>query len=68
MSNAASQRPDEVDPDVASSAFEYITPHRVGAMVVAGIRANAPHILTHPAPVEALRARTEAVIAGAPRG
>jgi NAD(P)-dependent dehydrogenase (short-subunit alcohol dehydrogenase family) len=67
-SNAASQRDDVVDPDVASGAFEYITPHRVGAMVVAGIRANAPHILTHPAPVEALRARTDALIAGAPKG
>jgi NAD(P)-dependent dehydrogenase (short-subunit alcohol dehydrogenase family) len=52
------------DPDYASTATEYITPNAVGRMVVDGIKANKPHILTHPAPIEALRARLDATVAG----
>ncbi|NMF88631.1 SDR family NAD(P)-dependent oxidoreductase [Aromatoleum petrolei] len=58
--------PSQVDPDVASSPMDYITANAIGIKVVAGIRGNIPHILTHPIPVEALQARTNVVIAGLP--
>lgn len=65
-SNMASQEQIEPDPDVASGPLVYITPENVGAWVLAGIKENKPHILTHPAPVDVLQSRTDSIIAGAP--
>ncbi|NGP09463.1 SDR family NAD(P)-dependent oxidoreductase [Rhodococcus sp. 14C212] len=55
------------DPDVAATPLEYITPNATGRLVVDAIKANKPHILTHPAPVAELQARFDAVLAGAPQ-
>ncbi|MET4901160.1 SDR family NAD(P)-dependent oxidoreductase [Paenarthrobacter sp. CC6] len=55
------------DPDVATSATEYITPNDVGRLVVEGILGNKPHILTHPAPLEALQERFDTLLAGQPQ-
>lgn len=54
------------DTDVAATASDYITPERVGDMVVEGIKSNSPYILTHPAPVDALQRVLDDLIAGAP--
>lgn len=54
------------DPDAATNPFEYITTNDTGRLVVDAINANRPHILTHPAPVEPMQARLDAVLAGAP--
>lgn len=56
----------EVDPEVAAAPFEYINPDAVGRLVVDAIRANKPHILTHPAPLPPLQERFDAVLDGAP--
>lgn len=55
------------DPDIATSPMQYITPNDVGRLVVEGILGNKPHIFTHPAPVEALQARLDALLAGQPQ-
>lgn len=55
------------DPDVATSPMEYITPNDVGRLVVEGILGNKPHILTHPAPLEALQGRLDGLLAGQPQ-
>jgi NAD(P)-dependent dehydrogenase (short-subunit alcohol dehydrogenase family) len=57
----------EADPDVATTPLEYITPNEVGRLVVDAIRENKPHILTHPAPMEALQKRFDALLAGQPQ-
>jgi NAD(P)-dependent dehydrogenase (short-subunit alcohol dehydrogenase family) len=53
-------------PDVAATPWEYITPNAVGQMVVDAIKNNEPHILTHPAPVEELQTRLDAILAASP--
>ncbi|BBE24625.1 acetoin dehydrogenase (plasmid) [Arthrobacter sp. MN05-02] len=55
------------DPDVATSPLEYITPDDAGRLVVEGILGNKPHILTHPAPVDSLQERLDALLAGQPQ-
>lgn len=55
------------DPDVATSPMEYITPNDVGRLVVEGILGNKPHILTHPAPLEALQNRFDNLLNGQPQ-
>lgn len=62
---AAGQAPQGTDPDHATAAFEYIKPDIVGSLVVAGIRANRKHILTHPAPVADLLDEMKTVVEGA---
>lgn len=55
---------DIVDPDQSDNPSEYITPTLVGSWVVEGILNNRPHVLTHPAPVEKMKARFDAVVSG----
>ncbi|MEV0685286.1 SDR family NAD(P)-dependent oxidoreductase [Nocardia sp. NPDC050378] len=55
------------DPDVAATPLEYIAPDATGRLVVDAIKANKPHILTHPAQIDELQARFDAVLAGAPQ-
>jgi NAD(P)-dependent dehydrogenase (short-subunit alcohol dehydrogenase family) len=55
------------DPDVATSPLEYITPNDAGRLVVEGILGNNPHILTHPAPLEALQVRFDGLLNGQPQ-
>jgi NAD(P)-dependent dehydrogenase (short-subunit alcohol dehydrogenase family) len=63
---ASEPNDEQADPDYASTPTEYITPNAVGQMVVDGIKRNMPHILTHPANIEPLRARLDATITGYP--
>lgn len=60
--NAAKQEPVLF----ATEPWQYIWPDDVGRIVIEGIRANRSNILTHPPLKERIRARAEAIIAGAP--
>jgi NAD(P)-dependent dehydrogenase (short-subunit alcohol dehydrogenase family) len=63
----AAEAPDpSTDPDFASNPMQYITPNAIGGMVVEAIKANRPHVLTHPALPDVFRARIEEIIASAP--
>jgi NAD(P)-dependent dehydrogenase (short-subunit alcohol dehydrogenase family) len=52
------------DPTVAREPLEAISPARIGAMVVRGIQLNLPHVLTHPAPIADIAARTQDLLDG----
>lgn len=58
----------EVDPVLfAEDPWQWIWPDDVGRLVVEGIRANKPNILTHPPLTDKIMDRAQAVIAGAPQ-
>ncbi|WHZ00876.1 SDR family NAD(P)-dependent oxidoreductase [Neobacillus sp. YX16] len=55
-----------IDPDIASTPYEYIQPTNVGTYVVEGILKNKAHIVTHPLPIDRIKSRFDGILAAEP--
>ncbi|MBM4764773.1 SDR family NAD(P)-dependent oxidoreductase [Bacillus sp. B15-48] len=56
----------EIDPDVPTNAFEYISPKHTGMFVIEGILKNKPHIMTHPLPMDKIQSRFDGILGAVP--